>query len=461
VQLKGDKMRIAKFTSLLVLSLALFVFAAPARADTNDRNRLSQTLIKNVNIFDGKNEKLKRGHDVLVEGNLIKKIGKNLKADSKAAIIDGGGRTLMPGLTDAHVHLMLNDAPAKSIYEETWGYVGAQSVAAAKAMLLRGFTTVRDVGGPVAGLKKAIDEGLVEGPRIFPSGPYITQTSGHADLETSTYKLSPYFAGVPDKMEILGWGFVADGVPEVQKAAREVLRTGATQIKIMAGGGVSSYFDPLDTTQYTLEEMKAIVIEARNWGTYVAAHAYTDVAVKQCIEAGITSIEHGPFLQEDTLKLMAKKGVWLSPQAYLFGMTPEQLNIVGTPSEAKMRQVNKGSANLMKWAKKYGVKIAWGTDLFGPPAKQAQQPQEFIARAKFFTPYEILKQATSENAELFKLSGKRHPYQQGELGVLKKGAYADMLLIDGDPLKDIKVMTDPGKNIRIIMKDGKIYKNTL
>jgi imidazolonepropionase-like amidohydrolase len=265
----------------------------------------------------------------------------------------------------------------------------------------------------VGGLKQAIDEGLVDGPRILPSGPYITQTSGHADLETSKYKLSPYFAGVPDKMEILGWGYVADGVPEVQKAAREVLRTGASQLKVMAGGGVSSHFDPLDTTQYTLEEMKAVVVEADHWGTYVAVHAYTDRSVRMAIEAGVKSIDHGPFLQEETLKLMAEKGVWLSPQAYLFGMTPEQLDIVGTPSEPKMRQVNERSANLLKWAKKHGVRIAWGTDLFGVPAKQAQQPKEFVARAPFFTPVEILKQATSENADLFKLSGLRHPYQEG------------------------------------------------
>jgi imidazolonepropionase-like amidohydrolase len=442
--------------ALLTAVLAIGLFATIAVAKEKKEEAPKQVLIKNVNIFDGKNEKLAMGQDVLVEGNLIKKIAKGIKA-SGAEVIDGGGRTLMPGLTDAHVHLMLNDAPAKSIYEETWVYVGAQSVAAAKAMLLRGFTTVRDVGGPVGGLKQAIDEGLVEGPRILPSGPYITQTSGHADLETSKFKLSPYFAGVPDKMEIMGWGFVADGVPEVQKAAREVLagvpdkmeimgwgfvadgvpevqkaarevlRTGSTQIKVMAGGGVSSYYDPLDTTQYTLEEMKAIVIEAENWGTYVAVHAYTDKAVRICIEAGVKSIDHGPFLTEETLKLMADKGVWLSPQAYLFGLTPEELSIVGTPSEPKMRQVNEGSANLLKWAKKHGVKIAWGTDLFGPPA----------------------------------LSGLRHPYRQGALGIVEKGAYADLLLVDGNPLQDIKLMADPGKNFRIIMKDGVIYKNTL
>jgi imidazolonepropionase-like amidohydrolase len=422
---------------------------------------IRQVLFTNINIFDGRSDQLTMGQNVLVEGNLIVQIGEGLKADAGATVIDGGGRMLMPGLMDAHVHLMLNDAPAKAIYEESWAYVGAQAVAGARAMLLRGFTTVRDVGGPVGGLKKAIDEGLVAGPRVFPSEGFISQTSGHGDLETSVFKLSPYFTGIPDKAELLGWGFVADGVPEVQKATREILRKGATQIKIMAGGGVSSYYDPLDTTQYTLEEMRAIVTEAENWSTYVAAHAYTDLAVKQCIEAGIKSIEHGPFLQEDTLKLMAKKGVWLSPQVFLSGMTPEQLNIVGTPSEPKMRQVNEGSANLMKWAKKFGVKIAWGTDLFGPPAKQALQSQEFIARANFFTPYEILKQVTSSNAELFKLSGKRHPYQEGELGVIQEGAYADLLVIDGNPLNDITILADPEKNLRIIMKDGKIYKNTL
>jgi imidazolonepropionase-like amidohydrolase len=356
---------------------------------------------------------------------------------------------------------MLNDAPHISIYEKPWAYVGAQAVAGAEAMLLRGFTAVRDVGGPVAGLKDAIDQGLVAGPRVLPSGPFISQTSGHGDLETSPFKLSPYFTGIPDKATIFGWGYVADGVPEVQKATREVLRTGAAQIKVMAGGGVSSYFDPLDTTQYTLEELRAIVTEAEHWGTYVAAHAYTDQAVRMCIEAGIKSIEHGPFLTEDTLKLMAKEDVWLSPQAYLFQMTPESLQIVGTPAEPKMRKVNNESDQVLKTAKRLEVKIAWGTDLFGPLPKQALQPLEFTARQKYFSNVEILRQATSGNAELFKLSGKRHPYQEGELGVIKVGAYADLLLIDGNPLENLDVMTDPQRNFRLIMKDGVIHKDTL
>ena len=416
-------------------------------------------LLTNVQVFDGVSEKLTR-NDVLVEGNLIKAIGRDLES-SDATVIDGQGRTLIPGLTDAHVHLMLNDAPHVSIYEKPWPYVGAQAVAGAEAMLMRGFTTVRDVGGPVAGLKEAIDQGLVNGPRVLPTGAFISQTSGHGDLATSSAKLSPYFTGIPDKSTLFGWALVADGVPEVQKATREVLRTGASQIKVMAGGGVSSYFDPLDTLQYTLEELKAIVTEAEHWGTYVAAHAYTDQAVRMCIEAGVKSIEHGPFLTEESLKMMAENDVWLGPQAYLFGMTPEQLNILGTPAEPKMRKVNKESELVVNKARELGVKISWGTDLFGPLEKQALQPLEFRARAKYFSNLEILRQATSGNAELFELSGLRHPYQEGALGVIREGAYADMVLVDGNPLEDIEVMVDPKVNFKLIMKNGVIYKNTL
>ncbi len=418
------------------------------------------TLITNVQVWDGTSDNLKAA-DVLIENNLIKEVKANIKTPEGSAVIDGKGGTLIPGLTDAHVHLMLMDAPHTSIYESQWSYVGAQAVSGANDMLLRGFTTVRDVGGPVMGLKKAIDEGLVDGPRIYPSGAFISQTSGHGDLETSSFKMSPYFTGIPDKSALLGWGYVADGVPEVQKAAREVLRSGATQIKVMAGGGVSSYFDPLHTTQYTLSELKAIVVEAQNWGTYVAAHAYTDAAVRQCIEAGIVSIEHGPFLTDETLKLMAQNDVWLSPQAYLFQMTPEVLQIVGTPAEAKMRKVNEDSDVVMKLAKKYNMKIAWGTDLFGPPAKQALQPMEFVARKKYFSDIEIMKQATSGNIELFRSCGKLDPYSQGKLGVIQEGAYADLLIIDGNPLDDVSIMTEYKEKFKLIMKDGIVYKNIL
>lgn len=398
---------------------------------------------------------------VLVEGNLIRKVSTEAIDHEGATVIDGGGRTLMPGLLDAHTHLMLNDAPSVSVYEKPWAYVAAQAAAGARAMLLRGFTTVRDLGGPVAGLKDAIDEGLIEGPRVLPTGAFVTQTSGHGDLATSSFRMSPYFTGIPDRAAIMGWSYVADGVPEVQKATREVLRSGAAQIKVMAGGGVSSYFDPLDTMQYTLEELRAIVVEAEHWGTYVTAHAYTDAAVRMCIEAGLKSIEHGPFLTEKTLRMMADEGVWLSPQAYLSGMTPEALDITGTPADAKMRQVNDQSEAVFRMAKRLGVKIAWGTDLFGPLPKQALQPLEFVARKNFFSNAENLRQATSGNAELFDLSGLRHPYREGPLGVIAEGAYADILIVNGNPLDDIELMADPEANLRLIMKDGVIYKNTL
>jgi imidazolonepropionase-like amidohydrolase len=445
---------------IIVFCALLIVFGCTVKVSAQDKLS-APVLFTNVDVWDGTSDELATSTDVLVVSNKISKIGKGLAQPDGTEVIDGGGRTLIPGLTDAHVHLMINDHPYISIYEKPWVFVAAQAVAGAKAMLLRGFTTVRDVGGPVNGLKDAIDMGLVDGPRILPSGGFISQTSGHGDLETSSFKLSPYFTGIPDKATIFGWGFVADGVPEVQKAAREIIRTGATQLKIMAGGGVSSYFDPLHTTQYTFEEIKAIVTEAENWGIYVAAHAYTDVAVQQCIKAGVKSIEHGPFLKEETLKMMAENGVWLSPQVYLFAMTPEELKITGTPAEEKMRKVNEESELVMKLAKKYNVNIAWGTDLFGPLEKQALQPLEFIARTKYFSNIEILRQATSGNAKLLKLSGKLHPYQEGELGVIEEGAYADLLVVDGNPLEDITILSNPGKNLKLIMKDGKIYKNTL
>ncbi|PSU35214.1 hydrolase [Photobacterium lutimaris] len=442
--------------TLPISALALVMSSSALAQDIN------QTLISDVNIFNGIENKLYENLDVLIENNKVVEIASGIKPSEGATVIDGQGKTLMPGLTDAHVHLTLNDVPNVSIYEDTIFYSAALSVVGAKDMLLRGFTTVRDVGGPVGGIKRAIDSGKIPGPRVYPSNAFISQTSGHGDLATSKQYISPYFTGIPDKAALFGWSYIADGVPEVQKAAREVLRSGATQLKVMAGGGVSSYYDPLDTLQYTYEEMKAITTEAEHWGTYVAVHAYTDGAVKQAVEAGVKSIEHGPFLKEDTLKLMGEKGVWLSPQAFLFGMTPEQLNIVGTPSEPKMRMVNEKSEKMLTLAKKYNVKIAWGTDLFGPPEKQALQNMEFAARKKYFSDYEILKQATSDNAELFRLSGLRDPYQQeAKLGVVEVGAYADLLIIDGNPLKDVSLLGDPSKNIQMIMKDGVVYKNTL
>jgi len=383
------------------------------------------------------------------------------KKQVKVNVIDGGGRTLIPGLTDAHAHITVNDNFESLIYDHPQIYVGAMAAAAAKAMLLRGFTTIRDAGGPSIGIRMAIDEGAIEGPRILPSGAFISQTSGHGDFDSRLSYQSPYFTGAVNLAAIHGWTIIADGVPEVQKAAREILRSGATQIKIMASGSITGVHDPLDVTEYTLEEMRAIVKEAEKWGTYAMVHAYSDEAARNAVEAGVKCVGHGLFASEETMKLMKEKGVWFDTQFLAFSVTPEVAGFAGTPSGPKYLEAQKGAKNGFERAKKMGIKMAFGMDTFGSLEIQALQSKEFIARSKYFTPYEILKQATSDNAELFMLSGKRHPYQEGLLGVIKAGAYADLLLVDGNPLKDISLLADPEKNLKVIMKDGKIYKNTL
>jgi imidazolonepropionase-like amidohydrolase len=430
--------------------------ALSARAQDSEP---SQVLFTDVNIFNGTDGEL-IGADVLVEGNLIKEIGQNLQAGG-ATIVDGGGRTLMPGLMDAHVHLALVRRPSEILNQYDWMYVGALANEQAEEMLLRGFTTVRDIGGPTVGLHRAIEEGQIIGPRLFSSGPYITQTSGHGDFRNYN-DLHPGIYGQYSLMEMQGWLIMADGPAEVTRAVREALRYGAKQIKMMAGGGVSSPYDPLHTIQGGPEEFSAAVRAAEQWGTYVAVHAYTDEAVRQAVEAGVKSIEHGPFLTQKTMKLMAKNDVFLAPTARISLTTPEVVGLDPTSSTAeKLRQVNQGASNQLKWAKQYGVTLVFSTDQFGAPENFKIQSDEFLTLAEVFEPIEVLRMATSNVAALLELSGELHPYREGPLGVIQKGAYADLLLIDGNPLEDVTLLADYENNIDLIMKDGKIYKNTL
>ncbi|MEO1938729.1 MAG: amidohydrolase family protein [Sulfurimonas sp.] len=419
------------------------------------------TLVTHAKIFDGTHDTLIEGKSILIKDNLIAKIGTEIKPDANTTVIDAKGHVLMPGLIDAHTHLMVVDDFEKAIYKDDQVYIAALATEAAKRMLLRGFTTVRDAGGPVGGLKRAIDEGIVPGPRILPSNAFISQTGGHGDFNSAKSYLSPHFTGVPDKSDIYGWVKIADGIPEVQKAAREVLRSGATQLKVMASGSITGAHDPIDATEYTYEELKAIVTEAAHWGTYVMVHAYGKKAVQNAIKAGVRSIEHGTMVDPETLKLMKEKGVWLSPQCIASSKSVEEVGLKGTPAEPKFLEVKKHADTIFKLAKKYGLKIAWGTDTFGSLEFQAAQSEEFIARKPYFSNLEILKQVTSENAKLLALCGKRHPYQEGALGVIKEGAYADLIIVKNNPLKDISVLAYPKKNLLLIMKDGKIYKNAL
>lgn len=439
------------------LVLIVLFIAAPSMAQQED----FPILFTNVNVFDGVNEELIENANVFVVGNLIAEVSTEPLAAANAKIIDGGGRTLMPGLMDAHVHLALVRRPSEILNQYDWMYVGALANEQAEEMLLRGFTTVRDIGGPTVGLHRAIEEGQIIGPRLFSSGPYITQTSGHGDFRNYN-DLHPGIYGQYSLMEMQGWLIMADGPAEVTRAVREALRYGAKQIKMMAGGGVSSPYDPLHTIQGGPEEFSAAVRAAEQWGTYVAVHAYTDEAVRQAVEAGVKSIEHGPFLTQKTMKLMAKNDVFLAPTARISLTTPEVVGLDPTSSTAeKLRQVNQGASNQLKWAKQYGVTLVFSTDQFGAPENFKIQSDEFLTLAEVFEPIEVLRMATSNVAALLELSGELHPYREGPLGVIQEGAYADLLLIDGNPLEDVTLLADYENNIDLIMKDGVIYKNTL
>lgn len=442
--------------ALLLIAAAL---TPAARAQVGSQASGAVTLFENVRIFDGKSTSLSAPSNVLVRGNKIETISTQPIAVDRRAdtrIIAGGGRTLMPGLIDAHWHAMLiRVTPAQSFGDV--GYVNLVAAAEATDTLMRGFTTVRDVGGPVFGLKAAIDEGIVKGPRIYPSGAVITVTSGHGDFRQLT-DLPRTIGGMLSRMEQVGGAMVADSPDEVRVRSREQLMKGASQIKLTAGGGVSSPFSPIDVSTFTEAELRAAVEAAENWGTYVAAHAFTPAAIQRSIAAGVKCIEHGMLMDDATAKLMADKGIWLSMQPL-----PEDLRLgfpVGSVQRAKADEVWPGIARTYELARKYNIKTAWGTDVLFSAALARQQGAILASLSRWYTPAETLIMATSTNAELLALSGKRSPYP-GKLGVVEQGAFADLLLVDGNPLDNINLVADPGTNFVVIMKDGNIYKNTL
>jgi imidazolonepropionase-like amidohydrolase len=425
-----------------------------ARADAKPSNA---TLFKNAKVFDGKSDKVTASTSVLVVGNKIERIGDDTVAPEEATLIDAGGRTLMPGLIDAHWHAMLiRPTPGEAI---TWdvGYANLVAGAEATDTLMRGFTTVRDVGGPAFGLKRAIDEGIIAGPRIYPSGAIITVTSGHGDFRQS-FEV-PRTLGQPrSRMEQIGGSMVADSPDEVRARVREQLLLGATQIKLTAGGGVASPNSPLDVTTFTEPELHAAVEAAENWGTYVTVHAYTPASIKRAIAAGVKCIEHGHLMDEATARLIAERGIWLSLQPF-----PDELANAfppGSLQRKKAAEVFAGMDTAYRLARKHKLKTAWGTDIIFSPGLARRQGELLVKLQRWYTPAEALAMATGTNAELLDMSGKRNPYP-GKLGVVEAGALADLLLVDGNPLENIKLMADPVKNFVVIMKDGKIYKNLM
>lgn len=448
-------MRCFRWISTALLSLV----AGAAFAQLPAAPLQPAVLFENVRIFNG-TDRLSAPSNVLVVGNKIARISTApIPANDPSrttTVIAGGGRTLTPGLIDAHMHIMYATVPQAALLTADITYATVAAVKAAESMLMRGFTSGRDVGGPTFGLKRAIDQGLVPGPRIWPSGAHLSQTAGHGDFRLPTELPSP--PGAHSFAERANATAIADGVAEVLKRTREQLALGASHIKVMAGGGVSSLYDPLDVNQYTLDEMRAAVDAAANWGTYVTVHAYTPVAVRQAVAAGVKNIEHGQLLDEPTIKLLADKGIWLSLQPF---MDDEDANTYADPrSTAKRTEVVRGTENAYQWAKKHKVKIAFGTDVLYNPKVWARQGAILAKLTRWFTPAEVLKMGTADNAELLALSGPRNPYP-GKLGVVEEGALADLLLWNGDPLADINLIGNPEQNLLVVMKDGKVYKNTV
>jgi imidazolonepropionase-like amidohydrolase len=417
------------------------------------------TLFQNVRIFNGKSAALSAPANVLVRGNKIETISAQPIAVDRRAdtlIVDGGGRTLMPGLSDVHWHAMLVRPTPAVVLGSDIGYITLLAGAEAKATLMRGFTTIRDMGGPSFSLKRAIDEGLLPGPRIYPSGAVITISGGHGDFRQLT-DLPRTLGGPPSRIEQIGGSAIADSPDEVRKRVREQLMRGASQIKLTAGGGVASPFSPLDVTTFTEPELRAAVEAAEDWGTYVATHAYTSKSIQRSIAAGVKVIEHGHLMDEATARLMAEKRIWLSTQPFL-DISPAAA--LGPQEQAKMQEVVTGTDRVYGFAKKYNIKTAFGTDVLFSKALAERQGAYLVDMTRWYTPAEALIMATSTNAELLTLSGLRNPYP-GKLGVVEEGALADLLLVDGNPLENIGLVADPGKSFLIIMKDGKIYKNTL
>jgi imidazolonepropionase-like amidohydrolase len=415
------------------------------------------TVFRNVRIFNGTDPTLSEPSDVTVTGSLITQIDPATATPAPQPsqhVIDGRGKTLIPGLIDAHVRLMFAALAPQDAFTADESYIHIAAAANAEAMLLRGFTTVRDAGGPTFGLKRAIDEGIVPGPRIYPSGAFISQSGGHGDFRLRN-EIPRGRVGHLSSSELGGAAVIADGEAAVLQGAREQLMLGATQIKVMAGGGAISTHDPLDVTQYTERELRAAVDAAENWGTYVLAHAYTPRSVQQAVRAGVRSIEHGHLLDEHTVALIAETQTWWSLQAFF---DDEDKVGVSGPSAAKAQTMIRGTDNAYELGIKHRVRIAWGTDTLYNPGAAQRQGMQLTKLRRWFTPAEVLAMATSTNAELLAMSGPRNPYA-APLGVINVGALADLILVDGNPLDNLDLIATPHTSFTVIMKNGELIKS--
>lgn len=410
---------------------------------------MSQYLFKNFGVLDPRHDEVRSGHEILVEDQLIREIADRPIKASDAAVIDGGGRTLMPGLIDCHVHVVLSEVFIRQLENIPLTLMTARAMQAMRSMLDRGFTSVRDTGGADWGLKAAVDEGLIAGPRLFIAGRAIGPTGGHSDSRrrTDTGISCPCCSALAFSMG------VADGETEVRKVVREEMRQGCNHVKIMMSGGVASPYDPLDSMQFSVGEVAAAVEEAKAFGRYVCAHAYTPEAITRAAHAGVRTIEHGNLIDEPTARLMAEKNMFLVANLVAYYAMKERAAEFGMNAEMleKNDLVIEGGLRSLEICKRAGVPVAYGSDLLGP--LQVDQSREFRIRSEVVSPLEIIRSATTIAAQVLR--------QEGKLGCLAPGAFADLIVVDGDPLRNIDLLGGQGERIPLIMKDGALHKNTL
>ena len=406
-------------------------------------------LFHNGRFLDPHSDELLEGMEVLVEGNRVKDVSDRPIQSSSAVRIDIGDRTLMPGLIDAHVHIFLSEVNLTALEDVPLTLLAARGIAALRDMLMRGFTTVRDVGGADHGIKTATETGIVDSPRLFIAGKAISQTGGHADFRHKTQGAfeSPCSSAVSYTARL------ADGVPDVIRAVRDELRKGADHVKIMVSGGVASQSDPLESVQYRADEIEAACEEATRWGTYTAAHAYTAAAIMHAVGAGVRTVEHGNLIDVEAAALMADRGAFLVPTLVAYDSLRRRGRDYGLTaySLAKDETVLDAGLRSLELARAAGVPIGFGSDLLGQ--LQNDQCREFLIRREAMSPQEIIRSATLVNARILR--------REGQLGELVPGAFADLLVVDGNPYEDVGLFADLGPCLSIIMKDGCFHRNSL
>src|SRR5215813_12277776 len=404
---------------------------------------------KNFKMLDPEVGEPLGGHEIVIDGDRIREVSDKPIKLSQADVVDCGGRTLMPGLIDSHVHVVLSEVSLRNLESVPLTLMTARSAALMRGMLDRGFTSVRDTGGADWGLKEATEKGLLAGPRLFIAGRAIGPTGGHSDSRRRTD-----FGTRCHCCNAMTFSMgIADGVTEVRRAVREEMRQGCDQVKIMMSGGVASPYDPLDSLQFSVGEVEAAVQEAHAFGRYVCAHAYTPEAISRAAKAGVRTIEHGNLIDDASAKLMAEKKMFLIANLVTYFEMKKHAAEYGMNSDmlAKNDLVIDGALKSLEICKRHGIPVAYGTDLLGQ--LQVAQSEEFTLRAQVLSSVEIIRSATTIGAQIVRMEGK--------LGCLKPGAFADLLVVDGNPLNDLKLLQSQGQHLSVIMKGGRFHKNRL